>query len=56
MTKVLTVLASVIAAIAIWWVLFKFVTGFAIIALAIIVIGLPIAGVAYGLYKFIMRK
>lgn len=54
--KLLAILASIIAAIAIWWVLFKFLTGLAVVVLAILVIGLPIGGLAYALYKFIVHK
>lgn len=54
--KLLAILASIIAAIAIWWVLFKFLTGLAVVVLAILVIGLPIGGLAYALYKFITHK
>lgn len=52
----LLALASVVIAIGLWRLLFKFVTWAAIIIAGILIIGVPIALVAYLVYKLVFRR
>lgn len=54
--KALAVILSICLAIALWYVLFKVAAGLAIMLLFVLIVGLPIAGVACIIYNLFFKN
>lgn len=54
--KALAAVLSVCLAIVLWYVLFRVAAGLAIALLFVLIVGIPVAGVAYAIYSFLFKR